>query len=271
MSGMHRGKPHGVRFFRAAVIFLATATVMVSTAAPAAEQDPTRKVGRGLAGIVGGFLEVPGNVIEETRMNGAVWGMTIGLGRGLGMFLSRELVGVYEVLTAPFEVPSGFEPIIAPEFSWEYFDFGDPDFFERQAREVARIPGAKVTRRGNSVVVSFPEGLLFASGSTRLSAESSFQLNSVARAMVRYPNLTIAVTGYADSTGDTEPNVALSQGRAASVRGHLLGRGVPAARIAAEGMGEERPVASNATRVGRRQNRRAELRLQSSGVAAGAP
>ena len=34
----------------------------------------------------------------------------------------HELVGVYEFVSSPFPLPSGFEPIIQPEFPWDYFD-----------------------------------------------------------------------------------------------------------------------------------------------------
>jgi hypothetical protein len=41
---------------------------------------------------------------------------------GLGKIVVRTLVGVYEFVSAPFEAPAGFEPIIEPEFPWSYFD-----------------------------------------------------------------------------------------------------------------------------------------------------
>jgi hypothetical protein len=40
------------------------------------------------------------------------------------MIVVRELVGVYEFVTAPLEVPAGFAPIIQPEFPWSYFEGG---------------------------------------------------------------------------------------------------------------------------------------------------
>jgi putative exosortase-associated protein (TIGR04073 family) len=79
------------------------------------------KLGRGLAGITTGFLEVPGNIVKETRAKGAV-GFPIGLATGLGMLVTRELVGVYEFVSAPFPAPSGFRPILTPEYPWDYFE-----------------------------------------------------------------------------------------------------------------------------------------------------
>ena len=80
-----------------------------------------RKVGRGLAAMTTGFLEIPGNIVHTTRERGAVWGFSLGFAIGLGKLVPRHLVGVYEFLTAPFEVPAGFEPILQPEFPWGYF------------------------------------------------------------------------------------------------------------------------------------------------------
>jgi putative exosortase-associated protein (TIGR04073 family) len=88
----------------------------------AGAQSAARKVGRGLAGMTCGFLEVPGNIVEVTRERGAGWGFTLGFVQGLGMIVVRELVGVYEFVSAPIELPSGFEPIIQPEFPWDYFN-----------------------------------------------------------------------------------------------------------------------------------------------------
>lgn len=81
----------------------------------------SRKLGRGLAGMTTGVLELPGNVIKETRARGAI-GLPIGLAMGLGMTVTRELVGVYEFLSTPFPVPSGFRPILTPEYPWDYFE-----------------------------------------------------------------------------------------------------------------------------------------------------
>ena len=61
----------------------------------------------------------------EKRTNGQVK-ITITFAQGLGKIVVRELVGVYEFVTAPFPVPAGFQPIIEPEFPWGYFDSSAP-------------------------------------------------------------------------------------------------------------------------------------------------
>jgi len=68
-----------------------------------------------------GFLELPGNIVKETEAKGPV-GIPVGLAMGVGMIVTRELVGVYEFLSAPFPVPAGFRPILRPEYPWGYFN-----------------------------------------------------------------------------------------------------------------------------------------------------
>lgn len=100
---------------------LAIVTALAVLSFPEAHaQTSAEKFGRGLAGITCGFLEVPGNIVQETRSQGPV-GVPIGLAKGLGMFVARELVGVYELISAPFPAPAGFRPILKPDYPWDYF------------------------------------------------------------------------------------------------------------------------------------------------------
>jgi putative exosortase-associated protein (TIGR04073 family) len=104
-------------------IYLLTAfTALTVLSLPKAHaQTAAHKFGRGLAGMTCGFLEIPCNILKETRAKGAV-GVPIGLAKGVGMLVTRELVGVYEFLSAPFPAPAGFRPILTPEYPWDYFE-----------------------------------------------------------------------------------------------------------------------------------------------------
>jgi putative exosortase-associated protein (TIGR04073 family) len=68
------------------------------------------------------FLEVPGNMVEQSQKRGMAEGLPVGFAIGLGMIVPRVLVGVYEFVTAPFPVPANYEPILEPEFPWSYFE-----------------------------------------------------------------------------------------------------------------------------------------------------
>ena len=88
----------------------------------AVEYTAARKAGRGMAAMTTCFLEIPGNMVEQSRQHGAGAGIPLGFVFGLGKIVVRVLVGTYEFVSAPFEAPDGFVPIIEPEFPWSYFD-----------------------------------------------------------------------------------------------------------------------------------------------------
>lgn len=69
----------------------------------------------------------------------------------------------------------------------------------------------------------------------------------------------INIAGYTDSTGDPRTNQALSILRAKEIRKILMKAGVKAS-ITVQGNGAKDPVATNATKEGRAQNRRAEIK-----------
>lgn len=102
-------------------IALASSMVFMLAAGNAQADTAAHKFGRGLAGMTCGFLELPGNIVKETEAKGPV-GIPLGLAVGVGMIVTRELVGVYEFLSAPFPVPAGFRPILKPEYPWGYFN-----------------------------------------------------------------------------------------------------------------------------------------------------
>jgi putative exosortase-associated protein (TIGR04073 family) len=101
--------------------WFALAALVLLLAPPAGAQTAARKFGRGFAAMTTAFLEVPGNMVAETRARGAGEGIPLGFAKGLGMIIPRVLVGVWEVVSAPFPFPAGFEPILQPEFPWSYF------------------------------------------------------------------------------------------------------------------------------------------------------
>lgn len=103
------------------VLLLGT-LALVAAPREADAQSAARKCGRGLAAMTTGFLEIPGNIVKESRETSPARGFTLGFVKGLGAVVVRELVGVYEFVTSPFELPKGYAPIIEPEFPWSYFD-----------------------------------------------------------------------------------------------------------------------------------------------------
>ncbi|HSD14797.1 MAG TPA: DUF937 domain-containing protein [Flavobacterium sp.] len=103
--------------------------------------------------------------------------------------------------------------------------------------------------------------LLFDTGKATLQPESQEQLKNIAEILKAYPAVEIKLGGYTDNVGDPAANLKLSDERAKSVMAELVKLGIPAARMAAEGYGEQHPVASNDTEEGRAQNRRISIRV----------
>lgn len=92
-------------------------------------------------------------------------------------------------------------------------------------------------------------------------------LDKLARFLNEYPDRNVLIEGFTDSTGSDAYNKNLSEQRANAVKQALLSRGVDEKRIATEGFGEARPVATNETAAGRQQNRRVEVVIpEGSGV-----
>ena len=107
-------------------IFLAIFTLSTSNVEAAVDADmemdytTTRKLGRGLASLATGLIEVPKTIYYTAEDEGPVAAYSTGLINGLVRFVARELVGVYEITTC--WVPSSVlhkQPIITPEYIWE--------------------------------------------------------------------------------------------------------------------------------------------------------
>jgi len=103
--------------------------------------------------------------------------------------------------------------------------------------------------------------LNFATGSATILPESKEQLNNIAAVLKAYPSVDVKVGGYTDNSGDPAANRKLSQQRADAVRQALIGKGIGARRMVAEGYGSDHPVGDNSTEEGRAQNRRIALRV----------
>lgn len=96
----------------------------------------------------------------------------------------------------------------------------------------------------------------FDKSAIRSAYEPQFQ--EIASILKENSDIDMTVEGHTDSTGPEAYNEGLSVRRAEAVKDKFVtDYGIAAERITTEGFGESRPVADNATRAGRQQNRRA--------------
>ncbi len=104
-------------------------------------------------------------------------------------------------------------------------------------------------------------GIAFETGRATLKLESFPKLDEIVSILGEYTDYNLRLGGYTDSQGSDDTNLKLSQDRVNSVKAYLIGKGVSEARLEAIGYGKARPIATNATAVGRSQNRRVEMEL----------
>ena len=128
---------------------------------------------------------------------------------------------------------------------------------DKQAEEIEKkVPGAKVERVGEGIVVDFTEKILFGYDKSDLSSTATGNLDKLVTILKDYPDTNIEVQGHTDSNGSDDYNMKLSERRAQAVSAYLRTRGVPSSRLTTKGYGETAPVADNSTDDGRAQNRR---------------
>lgn len=108
----------------------------------------------------------------------------------------------------------------------------------------------------------------FPFNSAELTPAYKAELDNVAevlephRPLLRQDVEELVITGYTDSTGPAEYNQKLSEQRAQSVADYLMGtHDVQPDSIVVKGLGEEDPIADNATKAGQALNRRVEIKV----------
>ncbi len=119
----------------------------------------------------------------------------------------------------------------------------------RLAAELGGLLPTRDTPRGLVVTLADP-----AFQGSELKPSTVDQVNRLASVVAGYPGLRADVEGYSDSASS-----GISSARAEAVRSVFEGRGMPSAFVTARSLGDSRPLASNATAVGREQNRRVEI------------
>ena len=115
-------------------------------------------------------------------------------------------------------------------------------------------------RRAFSTLVTEP--VSFSRSSAAIRTASFAMLDRIIDFAYDCPQLTIAVAGHTDATGDESWNKQLSLARARSVADYIARGGIDPRRLHTYGAGSAEPIADNATPYGRKQNRRIELRLR---------
>ena len=118
----------------------------------------------------------------------------------------------------------------------------------------------KVVLEGKRLVIL--EKVHFALAKDVILASSFSLLKQVATTLRDHPEIQlIRIEGHTDNQGNAKANLDLSRRRANKVRKFLIDTGIAAARVQAQGFGQEKPVSPNVTAVGRDANRRVEFNI----------
>jgi len=133
---------------------------------------------------------------------------------------------------------------------------------EAQLRARLEGTGVRVQRQGDNLKLIMPGNITFATDSANINPNFYSILDSVAIVLNEFNKSSLNISGYTDSTGGDMYNQQLSERRANSVASYLVRSRVRAGRIQSRGFGKRYPIASNATAMGRAQNRRVEISIR---------
>jgi OmpA-OmpF porin, OOP family len=182
----------------------------------------------------------------EQRTSWLKWALPLGLLGLLGCILAYFLSGKREpaVQTAKVNLPGGAS-----------LDVQEGSALDGIVKYVEDPSGS----RPNKFVF---EGLGFnANNAVSFSPEATARIGTLATILKAFPAARLKIEGHTDDVGDPATNRRLSLDRADAIERLLVRAGVPAERITTEGVGPDRPIATNDTEDGRAKNRRIELAI----------
>ena len=147
------------------------------------------------------------------------------------------------------------------------------------ADQLDRCPSEPETKNGHRDEDGCPDGglviveagqikilkkIYFDTGKDSIKPISFGVLNQVAEVLQYNAKIeTIAIEGHTDTRGSDKANRTLSEKRAAAVLQYLLGQGIAATRLSANGYGEDRLATTDDSITGHAQNRRVEFKIGS--------
>ena len=74
------------------------------------------KLFRGIANAATGWMEIPKQTSLVWQGQGPGIGLSWGLAKGIGYAVARSVAGAYEIVTFPFPIPEGYQPIMHPDY-----------------------------------------------------------------------------------------------------------------------------------------------------------
>ena len=128
--------------------------------------------------------------------------------------------------------------------------------------KIATLKKLGFTPASDGWEISLGVKLLFDSDVDSLTDDGRTAVSELARTLREVGIQRIRVDGHTDNVGSDKYNAGLSQRRAESVAQYLVKVGWRDDVIERHGFGADKPVADNATPLGRAQNRRVVIAVQ---------
>jgi outer membrane protein OmpA-like peptidoglycan-associated protein len=135
---------------------------------------------------------------------------------------------------------------------------------EDVSQKIQMVQSAK--EEASAVLDGLQGDVLFRTGSAEITADIAHQIQVLAQAVSKSPELKIRVDGYADPRGTIDTNMKLSQDRANVVRDLLLASGVSDEALEVNAYGKSQSTAEDGD--GYALERRVRLTLQMASGAA---
>jgi len=136
---------------------------------------------------------------------------------------------------------------------------------EKILRKELSNSGVSVERNQNGIKLIMPGNITFATNSSDIRSDFYKILNSISKIFKKYKNTNIIIEGFTDSSGSKQYNQILSEKRAKTVYHYLASQDISEYRIFTYGRGENSPIASNKTKIGKAKNRRVEIKIVPQG------
>jgi outer membrane protein OmpA-like peptidoglycan-associated protein len=131
-------------------------------------------------------------------------------------------------------------------------------------KELKGCPPAPVLKAEEQKILERAfSSLEFATGKDIIKPISKPSLIELAALMKEHAaDWTLKLSGHTDNQGDPFKNTLLSEKRAKAVKNFLITRGVKSDKVMVEWFGPNKPIADNATELGRQKNRRVEMKVE---------
>ncbi len=121
------------------------------------------------------------------------------------------------------------------------------------------LHGVVVARQGENINLVVPNALLFSSDG---GVAGDDVLEPLAAILKNYGHTTVQVSGYTDTAGSPQSNLAVSQKRARLIADALAHEGVSPARLSSQGFGETHLRVATGDNKAEPRNRRIEILIK---------